>query len=344
MECPSCAFQNTPGTLSCVRCRGLLDFSAVSVVPPRARRGAVRRGARRAADQVGFSLRDAFHRSPVAALTRLPDGVSVPALLASFVPGMGQVVLGSRLLGIGILIAWCLLMVLTLLNFGSNAAFLSFTMAVGLHCGAVSALFTRSLRHETVFYRASCGFMVYVVLVVTIYGPVYWGSGEIVTVIPAQHLRAGNQIQEGDLVVATGQWLKPTLRRGDLVVYRIHASRSGVVQVAEGMLLDRILGEPGDTVVINGSSLTVNGVMQPQGAGPIGAGVAPGIAVTLMAGADEYIILPSTLVRRGHGDVGAALGDVMHNLSRVAKGDVLGRVFWRVGDGLDFGPIRSHTQ
>ena len=44
MECPSCTFQNTPGTNACVRCGTVLDLRAVDFIPPRASQSAVVRG------------------------------------------------------------------------------------------------------------------------------------------------------------------------------------------------------------------------------------------------------------------------------------------------------------
>lgn len=357
MECPSCTFQNTPGTRNCVRCQSLLDFSAVRVEPPRARGGTLIRGVRGAAATARFRLRDAGLSTAVPRRLRLPGltlrerleaisqvrirGVTVAALLASIVPGMGQWIMGSRRRGITILFVWCLLMLFYIANYGSGRGFFVGTMAVSLHCGSVVALLSTTLIEASLRFRAAVGLLVYLVLLVLVYGPMYFGSGLLIGVLPAQNLRVGAEISEGDLVLHTGPWLKPLLNRGDLVAYSVRAAREGNVLMHEGVLIDRILGEPGDLVELRDGKFFLNGEAAPDALQPLGSGFRNIGDLSITAGPDEYILIPSTLSNQGRAASGA-LRALWERTCRVSRADVLGRVFWRVGSGLDFGPIRDH--
>jgi hypothetical protein len=338
MECPSCSFQNTPGTRTCVRCQSLLDFSGVSVIPPRASGGAAVRLARGSVAVLGFRFRDAARgagrRSPI----RLDEGVRWGAALCSIVPGLGQVIVGRWRLGLFIFLLWLLLLAAYFTNYGTTFSFFCGTLAMAVHCGAVCALLSPSLQKESVGFRAAFGFIVYIILVLFIYGPLYWGTNGFIGSVPAYGLRPVPGVQEGDLLIHTGPWLHPTLHRGDLVAYRIQAHRADHVQLYDGVLFDRILGLPGDEIEINGREVKVNGELQPPELAPLGGSID---RVTLTAGPDEYIIFPSLLRPRGNVDARLGLAEVAQLAAHVNRGDVLGRIFWRVGPGLDFGPVKG---
>ncbi len=267
-------------------------------------------------------------------------GVRPLALLASAVPGMGYFVSGQRKLGVVIFAVWLSLMLAYFAYFGSGRGFFLGTMAVSLHCGSVCALLSGVLSEQPIRFRAATGLLVYIILLVLFYGPMYWGTGQLVGVLPAPNMRASGEIHEGDIVLHTGPWLKPLLHRGDLVAYRVRETQHGNVRMAAGVLLDRIIGEPGDTVELRGGRMLLNGTLLPPESMPIGRGMAVTRDFRTTAGPDDYILIPSTLSRQG-GAMPEQLADVLERSSRVPRGDVLGRIFWRVGPGFDSGPIRN---
>ncbi|HYE62369.1 MAG TPA: hypothetical protein VD997_10255 [Phycisphaerales bacterium] len=334
MECPSCTFQNTPGTRSCVRCQSLLDFSGVAVVPPRAHGPAALRAASASADVLGFRLRDALRRVREGSPIRIDADVSWGAAVCSIVPGLGHVIIGRRRTGLAIFLVWLALLVACLLNYGTSFAFVCATSAVGLHCAAVCTLLSQTLQHETVGFRAFVGLGVYLVLCGVLYGPAYWMATRLVGAVPVVGVRAAGGIKQDDLLIHTGPWLQTTYERGDFVVYRVRQGWSSGVILQEGLLFDRVLGLPGDTVVVHGREVHVNGVLQPYTPMSFWPG-----RTELTAGPDDYIIVPSLLNAPGQGQFGGVLTPVIERMSHVPSGDVLGRVVWRVGDGLDFGPV-----
>jgi hypothetical protein len=286
-------------------------------------------------------VRDAVRSAQSQSRLRLDDAVSWGAAACSIIPGLGHIIVGRRTIGFGLMIAWVLLILLYLVNYGSAGGFFCGTLAVGIHCAAICMLLSRTLQQESVGFRAVFGLGVYVLLAILIYGPMYWGTNQFIGAVPAYGIRPVPGVQEGDLLIHTGPWLRPTLQRGDLVAYRIHAHRVGPTTLGDGVLFDRILGLPGDTIDIKGREVAVNGIPQPQELAPLSGTPA---SLHLTAGPDEYIIVPSLLHLSGHGDYRDSMQAVIDMASHVPKGDILGRIIWRVGPGLDFGPIKGSLQ
>ncbi|HVO77120.1 MAG TPA: hypothetical protein VMT60_03960, partial [Candidatus Bathyarchaeia archaeon] len=123
MECPSCTFQNTPGTHNCVRCGTLLDLESVDFIPPRASSGRAARRARGARDAARFWIASGW--SDIGRSLRIPESTSINWYQAWWllVPGLPQIrtrTRGLRLLGFGILLVWTAIVAMAIGNAGTG--------------------------------------------------------------------------------------------------------------------------------------------------------------------------------------------------------------------------------
>lgn len=298
MECPNCAFQNTPGTPACVRCAGRLDFSNIDVIPLRAPRSLVARRVVRGLDIVGFGARDVGRR--VGADLKRPrwldrswDGVSPAELLLCVVPGLVQIRRGHRALGRGLLAGWLALLLLALLNVGSLLSSLACLAAVSLHCTAISLLLAGVIASMSIPRRLFVGVGVYLLVFGTIYYPAYWGLNRLVRVVPIASTIPSTVVRRGDVLLAAGPAFgSHQPRRGDIVLYRAQAITAPGVIIERGRRVDRVLGVEGDHVAVRAGVVFLNDAQLPDDALPLGT--LQGCAdMDLYVGPGQYAILPS---------------------------------------------------
>src|SRR5262245_40196364 len=122
MECPNCAFQNTPGSRVCVRCRSLVDFANTDVLPPRAAQGRARRRVRSAAAGAHFAVRDWLASLRMSLRIPVDLRVSWGDLALCILPGLDQIRRRQRALGWTILGAWLFLLLAGAVGFASGWA------------------------------------------------------------------------------------------------------------------------------------------------------------------------------------------------------------------------------
>ncbi len=269
--------------------------------------------------------------------------VDWPALLWSIVPGLGHIRSGVRRIGLIVLAVWLALLVLMVANIGTGLGWFFGTAAIGWHCFVISLLLAVPLSEQPLGTRIQVGFLVYLVLIACMYGPVVLVGRACFRLMPIQGIRSTAVLANGDIVIRSSQWTtRGVYRPGDLVVYRIHGRALQGVVIGEGFGLDRIVGAPGDRVANHGGVLTVNGVTVPAERLPIG-GLAGLPEFDFVVGDDEYAILLSTLIWAGQGG-DAAQRALAHRMTldtcRVRERDIVGRAYWRVRPWNRFGGLR----
>jgi hypothetical protein len=329
MECPNCSFQNTPGMRSCVRCQSRLDLAEVDFEPPRAGGAAALRGARARGRLWRYRAGETLDRLAARLRASVHPGINWAALLCSALPGGGQMCSGAQRAGAILLLCWCALLLLGLFSVGTARAWLFAAMALGLHSFAVGLVLARPLAAASLRLRLAVGMLVYVVLAGALYWPALRLAGGLVQVLPVQGVRDTESVARGDVFLCSGRWLRPELRRGDLVVYRIPAQGAGQVVIQSGQGVDRIIGLSGDRVEFDGERLLVNGEPVPEALQPVGGcGRIPHLSETVRDGC--VMVFPSGLAWRTQGQAEAAVATMMKAASVVRLDDVDGRVWWRI--------------
>ena len=341
MECPNCSFQNTPGLGSCVRCQSVLDLGGVGFTPPRASRSAVVRLAREVSRSARMRLHDAtdaLAAALAAALARrVPREVPTSEVLASVIPGMGQVLAGRRGVGWTLFGTWALSLLLALLNLGSPAGLLLVFGAVGVHCTAVSLILSPVQAGMSTTARAAAGLVTWAILVGGLYWPLSLLGRQLFTTVYITGIVQSPILRNDDVLIATGEWTGPkSFAPGDVIVYHIPRVTGSGVMVAEGLGVDRILAGPGDTMQVENGELTINGRPVPGEQRPLGQ-MAKLSDVSVTAGSGEYIVLPSLLPMATHGH-NAPVSAMISRVSRVNTSQIVGRVVCRIRPWSRFTP------
>lgn len=333
MECPSCTFQNTPGTRACVRCTTRLDLDAVDFIPPRASSGRGGRRARATVHAARFSLLSGL--ADVGRALHLPEtaGVSWSQLLSALIPGLPQIrarSAGLRFLGWTVLGAWGLVLLIALAFVGTGFSTLLGFACVSIHCFSISLLLTPLLQGTPLLYRLVAGISVYVVALMGLYWPASIGLRRMAQVLPVSGLRKQATLANDDVLLYTGGWTRPSSwKRGDLVVATIAAANHGNAYVRAGFNVDRIVAIPGDAVRMSQGVLTINGEAPVADCAPIGpTGGLPD--ADFQVGAGTYVVLPSALAWGNQGNVGAVRGAMLLNVAILPEDAIQGRVILRV--------------
>jgi hypothetical protein len=329
MECPNCTFQNAPGHKMCLRCNGLLDFSGVAIEPPRAGHGRLARRVRSAGAPAAHLL--AGSATDVARAIRFPiaTGVQLSDLAWSILPGLAQIRRGPRILGWTLLSVWLAVLLLAAAFMGTAFSRLLCLLAVSLHCLAISLLLNATLTSLPLVRRAAFGLVLYGVLLLGVYRPINAAGRMVFATLQVSQIRKGAEIANGDVVLYTGSLTRPaSFGRGDLVVYEIDQSRTNGALIRSGLGIERVIGVPGDEVVVDRGRLWVNGDEAPPELCPLG-GVRSLPSMTLTAGEGQYVVFPSVLQYAGHGYGAGILNAMMSRLSIVHGDHIRGRVFWR---------------
>ncbi len=330
MECPNCTFQNMPGTKACVRCRGLLDFSGVSVMPPRAKGPRALRRVNRAVAVTGAGARNVVEDAVVA--LRLPSsrGVRWRDIGWSVLPGLGHIRRGQRALGWLILAAWSGVLLMAAADAGSNVSLLLCFGAVSIHSLAISLMLSEFIQQMPMFRRVMFGLGLYWVIFAILYYPASLAMGRCVRILPVEGVRKCAALDNGDVLLYSGEWTRPSQwQRGDVVVFQIQASTMPGGYIQGGFGVDRIVGLPGDHVMVKGGEIFVNDQPLPRELYPFGG--TTGITdVELKAMDGEYIVLPTLLRWAIHGNAAGYVKQLIERVSVVPESSISGSVIGRL--------------
>lgn len=327
MECPNCTFNCMPGVTRCVRCGARLDLAGVSVDPPRARGVAVA-----TARRVTFPVAARYGQFVSWVMQRVTGvhlGVPWGAVGASVIPGGGLFLLGRRKLAIGMFLVWVSFL-LAALRFLPNPVtmFMLVGAAISVHSATITLLFTEQLADAKIRQRMCGGVLIYAFVMFTLYLPARYVASGLFRLVPI--MEPMGPLRVGDVVVFTGRWTSPQrYHRGDIVFYRAppgRGSRGHTTYVFPGGdNIDRIIGEPGETVRINGGEISVDGAVVDKSMLPIAWGGA--VEQVIAAGPTQYVILPSAIHARGaFGVNNGILGEISGVSEQAIHGRLLGRI------------------
>ena len=337
MQCPSCDFNNIPGSRACARCQSRLDLASVDFTPPRAADHAIPLRVR----QVGWRICSLSDGAGLAQWLRLhfPSQVDSLRIACGIIPGWGHRRSGQQALGWLLTAVWLVLVLLAAYTRGGAFGWPAYFALVGWHGFTVSLLLIPVLRESSLPYRMFIGLSTWALLNLVMYMPAWWLVSRMIVPIPTHALMAARGIQPGDTVLRQGPWLRPhAYSRGDVVAYHVERFYGGGAYIHEGLLIDRIIGAPGDIVELADNRISVNGQrVEEVDLLPLRDNFPCGSATfTLRDG--EYVIIPSTgrFTLQGMPAQRAAI----NGIARVPQDRILGRVIFRTRPIWRAGPMR----
>jgi signal peptidase I len=275
---------------------------------------------------------------------RLPStrGVRWRDIGWSILPGLGHIRRGQRALGRLILAAWSLCLLLAALGAGSAISLLFCFVAVSIHSLAISLLLSEMIQQMPLLRRMVFGLGLYWVIFVCLYYPAHLVTRSCVRVLAVEGVRTFPGIDNGDVLLYSGEWTRPSQwQRGDVVVFQIPASTMPGAYIRDGVGVDRIVGLPGDHVVLKGGTIFVNDVPLPRELYPLGD-VTKIADVNLTALDDEYIVLPTVLRWTTQGNAANFLNQLVGRVSVVPESSISGKVVWRLRPWSRAGSILEH--
>lgn len=244
-----------------------------------------------------------------------PDVVN-PAFFRLLVPGWFQIHAGRRTTGRAYLIGALISIFMTIVYFGSGAGAIWLGLVWAIHAGSIYDAIRMSSRDisENLSRLLCYGFVIGCAL----YLPLYAFACHYT--IPITLHQSLGPLQQGDVVLYGQYSLRPP-RAGDVVVYRIREvtiRRPGRNIAVQGLRVDRILAEPGQTVSCEQSRLMVDGIQ--SSLAPL-AGPMPDISVTRVPADHVFIISSAELGQNG------IVTDPQ--LALVPLDRILGQVYWK---------------
>lgn len=337
MQCPSCRFENMPGLSACGRCGTSLDLAAaaIDVHPPRASRAA-KRVRRVVPGRLFYQTRDAVLEARRAVAGSIVEESRIPlpepgVLSRLIVPGWAHLRAGLRLRGWSFLGIYLPLLFLAATRWGTFLGSVAAGLAFSVHAASVMDLLIRqgTVRFPRMMAMAS---MVSLTLLVLIYAPAGWLMMRVAA--PVEYAFDAPPFKRFD-VVLINRWafaISPP-RRGDVVQFRpANLVRRGPAVQAMHMtliyeeteLIDRIVGLPGDRVVWDSGTLSVNGT--PASWSPLLPERLPS-HLDLNVPEGRYLILPtaSASAERAGGSP-----EFWRFAGLIAEEDILGGAYLRV--------------
>lgn len=290
MSCPRCGFFNMPGSAACVACgTALAPAAAVAVAtePPRA-----------------TPWQKRVRRARKALLgTDLPVEGQVPRLglaAAGIVPGLALWTQGRAALALVLVAAWAASLAAAAWFFGHVFGTVALAAAIGLHY-ASSLLPWRSALASLGRRDALFATLVPYALLSALYWPAQGLAGR--WVIPVRFVagEAPPLIERGDTLLVRPVPAGARPARGALVAIRLNRNSNGIV-------LDRVLGLPGDLIELSKDGWKRNGVPLRQDELPLVAGPLPS-HIHLVVPPDGLFVWPSVNLRvYGNAPIDPAFG------------------------------------
>ncbi|HEV8293471.1 MAG TPA: S26 family signal peptidase [Tepidisphaeraceae bacterium] len=294
MQCPSCHFQNLPGSDSCGRCATslLLAASDLDVNPPRARdRGGNFRRADLYIQSVFRRLNEGFQliRGEQLDWKIPPSGF----LQRIFIPGWSHLHVGQRLKGWIFLTSFAVFMVFSVLYLGTASGSIMLGIAFSIHSTAALDVLMQLAPRTSMLNRIGASFVVSGVLFGVLYFPIILLMSRVA--IPREMERSSYPFNDGD-VVLVNSWRSP--RPGQIMLYELPSINQDITHGGRrtylrfyGDRIDRIIAGPGQKVVWEDQTLTIDG--QISRLRPMQQDVLPS-HLEMTVPADHYLIFPTT--------------------------------------------------
>ena len=301
------------------------DFSSYS--PPRASRRWISRRTGQDLDRLWLALRRGFHRSPLGSEIFLSlRGVDL--LACALIPGRGYSILGQVFLGRVFLGGWaaCGLLALALLPHELLLGWMVGGMA-SCHASGLGFLLLRQIEASEgspprLTHRILVPLACWAIYAMAVYWP---GFGLFRrTVANPLHL-----VTENRSIVFNPSVRRDEVQRGDLIAFhstgfRVQAAGQVPILAAEGPMLGRVVGLPGDRVEFGPRGVRVNGRAQPRlDTMPTEGG--------LEVEAGHWLVWPTVRIQVNNapGLDMASLGAAFSRISRVEQSEFLGRAYNR---------------
>jgi hypothetical protein len=347
MQCPSCRFENIPGSDACGRCGTSLGLSTavIDVNPPRASRRA-KRVRKLVPRRLFYQARDVSaeaHRritGSVVSESRIP--LPEPAILSRLmVPGWAHIFSGFRTRGLIFFWAYVATLALGLLNWGTEFGSMWLGLAFSVHASSILDILLRqgTVRFPRIMATAAIVFIVLSLLA-------YYPAGQILMRMAAPIEYAADVPPFRPLdVVLVNRWAFALTdpHRGDVVLFtpiararQADGSQIPHVRFAleEDQVIDRLVGLPRDHVVWDDGKLTVNGAEVSWA--PLRPERMPK-HLEVKVPTDRYLIFPTTSV----GPAGAGTTEAFWTTaSLIPRSDVLAGVYLRLSPLTRFWFIR----
>lgn len=281
MSCPRCGFFNMPGSAACVSCGTPLGSTggavATAVAPPRA-----------TPFQKSFrKVRAAILGSPVVVEDRRP-GAAVALL--GILPGLPQAILGSRGAAIGFVAAWLTLMTAAAWFFGTALTPFLIGGAIGAHFTSALQPWRASMNRLPVRDRLLVTIAAYAFLAGGVYYPLYRLAGTQVTPIAMNDIRRNDYLQEGDTILVWRASPGEIPARGSIAAFNVQQ------RFNQRIVVDRLIGLPGDRIQWKDGVWSRNGVALGPGEGPLSQTPMPE-AIDLVVPRDRCFMWPSLSIR-----------------------------------------------
>lgn len=344
MECPSCQFHNMPGSRACVRCGTGLDLSGVDFVPPRASGSMAVRGVRTRADRAvtiagnfWLALSNQIHLAPFNL-----RHVTAGDLAASIIPGLGHARSGRRETGRVIFAVWTASLALTCLSVGTNWFWLFATLVIGTHCTTINLLLMDDLRGLSIPRRVFIGMGVYLTLMLLVYMPVWWAASQAGTLYTIPPGVGGRSVRPGDTLLLSSHWTRRPPERGDLVRATYPALMGNGMYFYRLDTVDRIVGLPGDSVVIRKGIIYLNHEPMPPETAPLDA-LPYDLELDLVCPENYAIVIPSAARWQSTANADFAVNHRSYyiaNRHMVPLDEIFGRVLLRVRPLTRAGAVR----
>ncbi|MDB5336491.1 MAG: hypothetical protein JWN70_2110 [Planctomycetaceae bacterium] len=339
-QCSSCQFQNMPGTTHCGRCGAslLLATARINVHPPRATKWA-KTWRKTMIWRAWYAI-----NQPIVDFARQldvdPDNRwhSIFAALRLIIPGWPQFVASKFKLGGFLLGGYLACGLLAVIFYGTTIGSLLIATAITIHSIAVYDVARSSTKDYPVRNSRillGCG-LLGTFLYLPLFNLVPYYAAPFSIQIDRDPLLVGDV-----LLVNRGAYVWAPPQVGDIVVYVIAPAQvGGVAQGRNAVInitlqrIDRVLAGPGQSVMWDGKTLTIDG--QPATHRPLNLAFSA-LPLTLIVPPQHYFILPS----------GERLPELLPNgeslastLSIIPIDNIQGRVFWRNSPWSRMGSMR----
>lgn len=329
MQCPSCQFENMPGSRLCARCGGMLGLAtiAIDVHPPRAGRLSTRMP--RLWSRFWFlrqTIANHFpsFRSVVGRLFSRFDNADfrIGTILRTIVPGWAHSYRGNRPRAIVFFVSFVALFIPAMVFFGTSLGSILIGLAFAMHVAAATDAMVGQF--ATLGGRALFAVACAAVLGLGIYGP----TGRLISryAIPIQ-------LNQNVLPFAAGEvlWYDPSaqIQPGDYVLYRV--PETAIAGQFNGhharyefrnQWINRVVALAGQHVTFKARTLYVDGVpsvWQPT------VGEWSDFESDFKVPAGNFFIPPDSLIPT----TAEIRESAWHHLCLVPEANMVGRIFFR---------------
>ncbi len=299
--------------------------------------GASRKFLRRLVPRWRLDLRAAVARVPFPSSDFFRPSTQRSALLRLIFPGWSHLFLGQR--GGARFFFWAFLATLLpgLLLIGSTHGSILLGLAFSIHVSCAADVVGQLSPAQGVAVQIGRAIGLSAIMFAVLYLPI---GSLILYLANPQVIQIGmGNLQQGDVVLVDHTAYRSAAPAiGDVVIYNVvqpssvRTARGGLVYLAQGPRVDRILAGPLDRVEIRAGRLLVNG--KPSSLRPVNPSFFP-LTFDLEVPKDQYLIFPSTTP-----NLGAMLDTpTLINLSLVSRSHVVGRVRLRSYPPSRFGRL-----